>query len=47
MKTLVSIIKATALGGIVFLLPLVLLVVVVGKAFNIVKTVTTKCVVLS
>jgi uncharacterized membrane protein len=41
MKTLASLIKATALGGVVFLLPLVLLVVVVGKAFNIVKTVSS------
>ncbi len=41
MKTLGSLIKATALGGVVFLLPLVLLVVVVGKAFNIVKTATS------
>ena len=38
MKTLGSLIKTAALGGIVFLLPLVLLVVVVGKAFNIVKS---------
>ena len=28
-------------GGLVFLLPLVLLVVIVGKAFNIVKTLST------
>ncbi len=40
MKTLGSLIKTAALGGIVFLLPLVLLVVVVGKAFNIVKSVS-------
>jgi uncharacterized membrane protein len=40
MKTMGSLIKATALGGVVFLLPLVLLVVVVGKAFNIMKTVS-------
>jgi uncharacterized membrane protein len=38
MKTFGSLIKSTAIGGIVFLLPLVLLVVVVGKAFNIIKT---------
>lgn len=40
MKALRSLIKTTALGGIVFLLPLVLLVVLVGKAFKIVKTVS-------
>ena len=38
MKTLASLVKTTAIGGLVFLLPLVLLVVVVGKAFNIIKT---------
>jgi uncharacterized membrane protein len=37
---LVSLIKTTAIGGIVFLLPLVLLVVVVGKAFNIIRSVS-------
>ena len=37
MKTIVSLIKTTAIGGLVFLLPLVLLVVVFGKAFNIIK----------
>ena len=41
MKTLGSLIKATALGGIVFLLPLVLLVMFIGKAFNIIKTVSS------
>jgi uncharacterized membrane protein len=40
MKTFNSLIKTTAIGGVVFLLPLVLLVVVVGKAFNIIKTVS-------
>ena len=40
MKTFRSLIKSTALGGIVFLLPMVLLVVVFGKAFNIVKNVS-------
>lgn len=40
MKTIASLIKTTAIGGLVFLLPLVLLVVVVGKAFNIIKTVS-------
>jgi uncharacterized membrane protein len=40
MKTIVSLVKTTAIGGLVFLLPLVLLVVVVGKAFNIVRTVS-------
>jgi len=40
MKTLGYLVKTAALGGIVFLLPLVLLVVVVGKAFNIVKSVS-------
>jgi uncharacterized membrane protein len=38
MKTLASLVKTTAVGGLVFLLPLVLLVVIVGKAFNIIKT---------
>jgi uncharacterized membrane protein len=33
-----SLIKTTVLGGVVFLLPLVLLVVIVGKAFNIMRT---------
>ena len=41
MKTLASLIKTTVLGGVVFLLPLVLLVVIVGKAFNIMKTLST------
>jgi len=41
MKTFGSLIKATALSGIMFLLPLVLLVMFVGKAFNIVKTVSS------
>lgn len=41
MKTLGTLLKTTALGGLVFLLPLVLLVVVIGKAFNIVKTVSS------
>ena len=40
MKTITSLIKTTAIGGVVFLLPLVLLVVIVGKAFNIIKTVS-------
>jgi len=40
MKTIASLIKTTAIGGFVFLLPLVLLVVVFGKAFNIIKTVS-------
>jgi uncharacterized membrane protein len=40
MKTMGSLIKTTALGGIVFLLPLVLLVVVIGKAFSIMKTIS-------
>ena len=40
MKTVASLIKTTAVGGLVFLLPLVLLVVIVGKAFNIIKTVS-------
>lgn len=38
---MVSLIKTTAIGGLVFLLPLVLLVVIVGKAFNIVKSLST------
>jgi uncharacterized membrane protein len=38
MKTIASLVKTTAIGGLVFLLPLVLLVVVFGKAFNIIKT---------
>ncbi len=41
MKSILSLVKTTALGGVVFLLPLVLVVVVVGKAFNVVKTVAT------
>ena len=41
MKTIASLAKTTAIGGLVFLLPLVLLVVIVGKAFNIVKVVST------
>jgi uncharacterized membrane protein len=41
MKTLGTLLKTTALGGIVFLLPLVLLVVIVGKAFNIIKSVSS------
>ena len=40
MKTIASLVKTTAVGGLVFLLPLVLLVVVVGKAFNIIKSVS-------
>jgi uncharacterized membrane protein len=40
MKTIMSLLKTTAIGGVVFLLPLVLLVVVVGKAFSIVKIVS-------
>ena len=41
MKTIISLLKTTAIGGVVFLLPLGLLVVIFGKAFNIVKTVST------
>ena len=41
MKKIASLAKTTAIGGLVFLLPLVLLVVVVGKAFNIIKTIST------
>jgi uncharacterized membrane protein len=41
MKAIASLVKSTAIGGVVFLLPLVLAVVVFGKAFNIVKTVST------
>lgn len=40
MKMITSLIKTTAIGGLVFLLPLVLLVVVGGKAFNIVRTIS-------
>jgi len=40
MKTIASLVKTTAIGGLVFLLPLVLLVVVFGKAFKIIKTVS-------
>ena len=40
MKTIASLIKTTAIGGVVFLLPLVLLVVLVSKAFNIIRTVS-------
>ena len=41
MKTIASLAKTTAVGGLVFLLPLVLLVAVIGKAFNIIKAVST------
>ncbi len=41
MKTIASLVKSTAIGGVVFLLPLVLAVVVFGKAFSIVKTVSS------
>ena len=41
MKTIASLAKTTAIGGLVFLLPLVLLVAIVGKAFNIIKVVST------
>ena len=40
MKTIASLVKTTAIGGLVFLLPLVVLAVVFGKAFNIIKTVS-------
>jgi uncharacterized membrane protein len=40
MKRIRSLIKTTAIGGVVFLLPLVLLVAIVGKAFNIIRTVS-------
>jgi len=40
MKTIASLAKTTAIGGLVFLLPLVLLVAIVGKAFNIIKVVS-------
>ena len=40
MKTIASLVKSTAIGGVVFLLPLVLAVVVFSKAFSIVKTVS-------
>ena len=40
MKAIASLAKTTAIGGLVFLLPLVLLVVVFGKAFKIIKTVS-------
>jgi uncharacterized membrane protein len=40
MKAIASLVKSTAIGGVVFLLPLVLAVVVFGKAFSIVKTVS-------
>ena len=40
MKTVASLFKTTVIGGLVFLIPLVLLVVVFGKAFNIIKTVS-------
>ena len=40
MKAIASLVKTTVVGGVVFLLPLVLLVVVVGKAFNIMRTVS-------
>ena len=40
MKRIRSLIKTTAIGGVVFLLPLVVLVAIVGKAFSIIKTVS-------
>ena len=40
MKAVASLIKTTAVGGLVFVLPLVAVVVIVGKAFNIIKTVS-------
>jgi uncharacterized membrane protein len=40
MKKIASLAKTTAIGGLVFLLPLVLLVVFVGKAFNIIRTIS-------
>lgn len=40
MKAIASLVKSTAIGGVVFLLPLVLAVVVFGKAFSIIKTVS-------
>ena len=40
MKTIASLLKTTAIGGLVFLIPLVLLVAVAGKAFNIIKVVS-------
>jgi uncharacterized membrane protein len=41
MKTIASLAKTTAIGGLIFLLPLVLLVAIVGKAFNIIRVVST------
>jgi uncharacterized membrane protein len=41
MKSVVMLIKTTAIGGFVFLLPLVLLVVLFGKAFGIMRTIST------
>ena len=41
MKTVASLFKTTIIGGLVFLIPLVLLVGLVGKAFNIMRTVST------
>ena len=38
MKSIVSFVRTTIIGGIVFLLPVVMLVIVVGKSFNIVKS---------
>ena len=40
MKAVASLIKTTAVGGLVFVLPLVAVVVIVGKAFNIIKTIS-------
>ncbi len=40
MKTIASLTKTTAIGGLVFLLPLVLLVAIVGKAFNIIRNIS-------
>jgi len=40
MKMIASLAKTTAIGGLVFLLPLVLLVAIVGKAFNIIRTIS-------
>ena len=40
MKSIARVLKSTALGGVVFLLPLVILVVILEKAFKIIRTVS-------
>ena len=41
MKSLRRLIRTTLVGGVLFLIPLVFVVVIVGKAFQIMKVVAT------